>query len=104
VVNGQGKLIESFNSSLFWVKDNVVYTPLVSSGCIDGIFRKSVLEVVRQLQLRLVESTGATEDDILYADEVFLTNTISGLRWVGAFRGQRYFANVSKKIFRAMFA
>ncbi len=103
LVNGQGKLIESFNSSLFWVKENVVYTPLISSGCIDGVLRKKVLEVVRQLELRLVESTGASEDDIRQADEVFLTNTISGLRWVGAFREQRYFANVSKKIFRPLF-
>lgn len=102
VVNGQGKLIESYNSSLFWVKENVVYTPLVSSGCIDGVFRKSVLELVRQLGLRLVESTGATEDDIRLADEVFLTNTIGGIRWVAAFREQRYFAHVSQKIFRAL--
>ncbi len=104
LVNGQGKLIESFNSSLFWVKENVVCTPLISSGCIDGVFRKRVLEAVLQLGLRLVESTGATEEDIRQADEVFLTNTISGLRWVGAFREQRYFAKVSKKIFRQLFA
>lgn len=104
VVNGQGKLIESFNSSLFWVKDNVVYTPLISSGCIDGVLRKNVLEVVRHLGLRVVESVGASEDEIRQADEVFLTNTISGLRWVGAFRETRYFANVSQKIFRALLA
>lgn len=102
LINGQGKLIESFNSSLFWVKDNVVYTPLISSGCIDGVFRKQVLEMVRHLGLRVIESTGASEEDILQADEVFLTNTISGLRWVGAFREQRYFAHVSKRIYRAM--
>ena len=104
VVNGQGKLIESFNSSLFWVKENVVYTPLVSTGCIDGVIRKIVLDVVRQLGFKMVESMGATENDILQADEVFLTNTISGIRWVAAFREQRYFAQVSQKIFRAMLA
>ncbi|GAO31147.1 aminotransferase class IV [Geofilum rubicundum] len=102
VVNGQGKLIESFNSSIFWVKENVVYTPLISSGCIDGVFRKRVLETIRSLGIRLVESTGASEDDIRHADEVFLTNSISGLRWVAAFREQRYYAQVSKLIFRSM--
>lgn len=104
VVNGQGKLIESFTSSLFWVKDGVVYTPLISSGCIDGVLRKKVLELVRQLGLPLVESPGASEDEIRQADEVFLTNTISGLRWVSAFREQRYFASVSKSIFRQLLA
>ena len=104
MVNGQGKLIESFNSSLFWVKDNVVYTPLVSSGCIDGVFRRRILEVIPKIGLRLVESTGASEDDVRNADEVFLTNAISGIRWVGAFREHRYFTHVSQKIFRAMFS
>jgi branched-chain amino acid aminotransferase len=104
VVNGQGKLIESFNSSLFWVKEDVVYTPLISSGCIDGVIRKKVLEVVGHLGLRLVESAGATEEDLQQADEVFLTNTIRGLRWVGAFRAKRYFARVSKSIFKHLLA
>jgi branched-subunit amino acid aminotransferase/4-amino-4-deoxychorismate lyase len=102
LVNGQGKLIESFNSSLFWVKDNVVYTPLISSGCIDGIFRQRVMDAVRQLGIRLVESTGASEIELRDADEVFLTNSISGLRWVAAFREHRYFTKVSKMIFRTI--
>jgi len=32
------------------------------------------------------------------ADEVFLTNAISGMKWVGAYRGKRYFNKVSKML------
>jgi branched-chain amino acid aminotransferase len=32
------------------------------------------------------------------ADEVFMTNSIAGIRWVGSYRQKRYFSNLSKKL------
>jgi len=104
ILNGNGRFIESFNSNLFWVKDNVIYTPLISSGCIDGVFRKKVFSGVNKIGLRIVETKGASEEDIINADEVFFTNSIRGISWVAAFREKRYFAYVSKKIFNAITA
>jgi branched-chain amino acid aminotransferase len=34
----------------------------------------------------------------LSADEVFLTNAVDGIRWVGAFREKRYYRDMSQKL------
>lgn len=102
VVNGQGLVIESFNSSLFWVKDEVVYTPLVSSGCIDGVLHRELQQLAGQEGIKWVESPGAREAELLDADEIFLGNVIAGIRWVAAYKNRRYFARISKRLHRAL--
>lgn len=102
MVNGQGLVIESFNSSLFWVKDEVVYTPLVSSGCIDGVLHRELQQLAGQEGIKWVESPGAREAELLDADEIFLGNVIAGIRWVAAYKNRRYLARISKRLHRAL--
>jgi branched-chain amino acid aminotransferase len=40
-------------------------------------------------------------DDLLAADEMFLTNAVNGLRWVGEFKGKTYSNTLSSKIFHS---
>ncbi len=98
IINDKGKIIESYNSSLFWVKDNAVFTPLVSSGCIDGVYRKAVMDAAAKLGINTTENAGATKDDLTNADEIFLCNVISGIRWVSALDDRRYYAGVAKRL------
>jgi branched-chain amino acid aminotransferase len=49
-----------------------------------------------------VKERQLTVEDILAADEVFLTDVIHGLRWVGAFRKKRYFNNRSKVLLQQL--
>ena len=100
IVNSAGKIIESYNSNLFWVKDEIIYTPIIASGCIDGVFRKAVLEAAASLKVKVVECSGASLEELREADEIFLTNVISGIRWVAAFKDRRYYASISKRLQR----
>ena len=71
--NAKGDYIEATNSSLFVVKDNVIYTPPLCDGCIDGTMRAWVLNnnAVVEKSLSLA--------DIIQSDEVFITNAITGI-------------------------
>jgi branched-subunit amino acid aminotransferase/4-amino-4-deoxychorismate lyase len=102
LVNDKGKLIESVSASLFWIKGNNLYTPLISSGCIEGIMRKQIINIAPLCGLKLIENQGASEEEILTADEVFLTNTIGGIRWVSGFKENRYFATKTKELYRKL--
>ena len=82
---------------IFLVKKNELLTPPISSGCLSGVMRKRILQIASSVGLNSKEST-ISVDDLLEADEVFLTNSISGIRWVGAFRKKRYFHNWAKKL------
>ena len=71
--NTKGNYIEVTNSSLFIVKDNLIYTPPISDGCIDGTMRSWVLSNDKIIEKSL------SLYDIKQSDEVFITNSITGI-------------------------
>ncbi|TLX76098.1 aminotransferase IV [Labilibacter sediminis] len=103
LVNQQGKIIEAISSNLFWVKKKVIYTPSVYSGCVAGIMRQVIIDLIKQNnELNLVELQGASNDELLNADEIFLTNAIQGIQWVVGYREKRYFNHTAKKIIQSL--
>ncbi|TCO07087.1 aminotransferase class IV [Natronoflexus pectinivorans] len=102
IINGNGKIIESISSNLFWVKNGVLFTPLISTGCIEGIFRKQVLDAAETNKIKSIQTTGATEDELLDADELFLTNSINGIRWVAGFRERRYYTRTALLLYKTI--
>jgi len=71
--NTKGNYIEATNSSLFIIKDNVIYTPPLSDGCIDGTMRVWVLNNDKVVEKSLSLA------DIKQSDEVFITNALTGI-------------------------
>ncbi len=98
IKNDGKKIIEAISSNLFWVGGEALYTPAVSTGCVDGIMRGQVLRYAAENNLEVHETTGADENKLWQADEVFLTNAVSGIRWVVALENKRYFNRQPKKI------
>ncbi|AZR74855.1 hypothetical protein BBF96_07210 [Anoxybacter fermentans] len=73
--NVYGKICEGTISNIFFIKDNVVYTPSVSCGILPGIIRNKVMNIVKKLNLKL--KTGQYhKDDLFNADEIFITNSL----------------------------
>jgi branched-chain amino acid aminotransferase len=91
LLNEKNRIIESYHSNIFIVKDNILYTPDVDSGCIMGVMRETILGIAKQIEIKVVEVEGFVEKDLLLADEIFLTNAIEGIRWVLAFKNRRYY-------------
>ena len=74
----QGMVSEGSGENIFLVKDEVLYTPPVSSSLLGGITRDSLIEIARDMGLEVREETLPRE--MLYiADEVFLTGTAAEL-------------------------
>jgi branched-chain amino acid aminotransferase len=70
-----GRLAEGCISNVFLVKDSRLYTPATNTPVLPGIARKTVCEVAIVEKIEIVEKD-LTIDDLLSADEVFLTNVI----------------------------
>ncbi len=68
-------LAEGSISNVFAVKDNVVTTPPVDTPVLPGIARSLVLEICAAKKI-MTEQTSVNIDQLLDADEVFLTNSI----------------------------
>ena len=71
--NTYGNYIEATNSSLFIIKGNVIYTPPLSDGCIDGTMRAWLLN-----NYKIIEKSLSLAD-IKQSDEVFISNALTGI-------------------------
>jgi len=102
LINEHGRIAEAVSSNVFIVKGDNIYTPASSEGCIPGIMRDIVIKVAPTLGLKVNNQVGIPIQTLFDCDEVFLTNTVTGIRWVVAFRQQRYFNKVSKLLTEAI--
>ncbi|CAH0347603.1 aminodeoxychorismate lyase [Bacillus sp. CECT 9360] len=74
-LNEAGYLAEGIVSNLFWVKENVLYTPAIQTGILNGITRQFLLQLAKRSGLQFHEGLYKIED-MSAADEVFCTNSI----------------------------
>lgn len=95
LLNTGKRVIESISSNIFLVKKGALYTPALAEGCVAGIMREQILRLAVNENLYCME-TKIKPEDLLLADECFLTNAIRGIQWVGAYRQKRYFRNISR--------
>jgi branched-chain amino acid aminotransferase len=102
VLNNKCDIIESSNSNIFLVKKDIVYTPSLKQGCVDGIMRSTIIELAKASALRVEEIVIENESVLLEADEIFLTNAVSGIQWVMAFRQRRYFNKFAKLFYEKL--
>ncbi len=70
-----GRLAEGCISNVFLVKDSKLFTPTTNTPVLPGIARKTVCELAIANKIELIEKD-LTIDDLLGADEVFITNVI----------------------------
>lgn len=74
MLNHDGVVAECTGDNIFIVKDNVIYTPPIYIGILDGITRNTVIELAKELGYEVKESE-FTLFNVYSADECFLTGT-----------------------------
>lgn len=74
MLNYKGYIAEGTTSNIFFVKNNLLYTPAVDVGILDGITRQVILNIAEELMIRFREGK-FTQKDIYSADEVFISST-----------------------------
>jgi branched-chain amino acid aminotransferase len=78
LLDAKGVVCEGTGENVFVVKDGVIHTPSQTAGILDGINRKSCIQIARDLGYELVERDIARAE-LALADEVFLTGTAAEL-------------------------
>ena len=97
ILNQNGFLCESTSSNVFVVYEKQIYTPALSEGCVAGVMRSVVLNLAKMNDIPLIEAQ-INPEILKEADEVFVTNAASGLRWVMGYGKKRYFNEMAKVI------
>ena len=78
LLDSHGMVCEGTGENIFVVRDGVIVTPPQTAGILDGISRKSIIQIARDLGYELVERDIARAE-LYLADEVFLSGTAAEL-------------------------
>jgi len=78
LLDEKGYVCEGSGENIFVVKDGTISTPPQATSILDGINRKSCIQIARDLGYEVVERN-LVRAELVLADEVFLTGTAAEL-------------------------
>jgi len=76
MINSNGFVVEASAENIFFVKNDILYTPPISTGALEGITRDTVIEIGNQNKIP-INIENISRDELYYFDEAFLTGTAS---------------------------
>ncbi|MBL4707582.1 MAG: aminotransferase class IV [Flavobacteriales bacterium] len=94
-------MVEATSSNIFLVIKGVVYSPPSEEGGVSGVMKRVVLNKLSQIGVNYQEKH-LKVSDLKLADEVFVTNSIDGVKWVSSYQSKRYFKKISSQLLRAI--
>lgn len=97
ILNDKLGIIEGTSSNLFIVSNGVLYTAGIDLGCLGGTMRMQIINLALKYNIKVYECN-ISPQNLLAADEVFLTNAIQGIVWVASYRTKEYSNKISKQL------
>lgn len=98
VLNTNKSVIEALNGNLFLVKGDKIKTPPLEDGCLKGVMRKQVLEILSKDVNLYTEETSISPFELQKADELFVTNVVKGIVPITKYRKKTYGNDFAKKL------
>jgi branched-chain amino acid aminotransferase len=102
MVNASEHIAEGTISNIFFYRDDILCTPSIACGILDGITRRLILDLAVREGLTVREGE-FTRNDLFAADEVFLTNTTMEVMPVCKVDAVRYGVGSVAKLLRKVY-
>lgn len=98
VLNTNKNVIEALNGNLFLVKGDKIKTPPLEDGCLKGVMRKQILEILAKDVNLFIEEASISPFELQKADELFITNVIQGIIPITQYRKKKYGNEFAQKV------
>lgn len=98
LVNNEKNVVEALNANIFVVVGNKIKTPPVADGCVNGIIRKQLIEMLSTNEAFEIEEASISPFELQKADEVFLTNIIVGIQSVTKYRKKEFTNKIANQL------
>lgn len=90
LLNNEKNVVEALNGNVFMLHNNTLITPPITDGCLNGILRKQVLNLAKTNETIAFIEKSISPFDLQKADELFITNVISGIVPITKYRKKVY--------------
>jgi branched-chain amino acid aminotransferase len=98
ILNDSKNIVEAINGNIFMVVGYKLITPPISEGCLNGIMRKQILALAKKIDHLEVLEEVISPFDLQKADELFITNVISGIQPISKYRKKEFTNQLSKDL------
>ncbi|WP_115463144.1 aminotransferase class IV [Winogradskyella aurantiaca] len=102
LVNTNKNVIEALNGNLFLVKGDRIKTPPLTDGCLKGVMRKQILELLLEDLNYITEEESISPFELQKADELFITNVVQGIVPITQYRKKSYQTDFSKGLIKKL--
>ncbi len=90
VLNEEKNVVEALQGNIFMLMGQTLVTPPISDGCLNGIMRKNILSIAKNIETLEVIEKSISPFDLQKADELFITNVIMGIQPITNYRKKEY--------------
>lgn len=98
LINDEKNVIEAAYGNLFMLLNGQLITPPISEGCLNGIMRKQILKLAKELDGIEVLEQPISPFDLQKADELFITNVIVGIQSVTKYRKKEFEETIANQL------
>ena len=98
LLNSSKQVIEALNGNIFLVKNGVIKTPPLKDGCLNGIIRKKLIDILGKIEGYQFEEASISPFELQKADELFITNSIAGIQPITRYRKKEFGSTVAKEL------
>ncbi|MEZ0183974.1 aminotransferase class IV [Flavobacterium oncorhynchi] len=95
LLNDAKNVVEALQGNLFMLVGKKLITPPVSEGCLNGIMRKQILALAKKIEGIEITEEIISPFDLQKADELFLTNVITGIQPITKYRKKEFTSNLA---------
>jgi len=103
VLNSDNNICDSSKANVFVITKNEIFTPALHQGCVNGVMRRYLIDNLKKMNYA-VHQQALKEEDLLQADEIFLSNAIYGIKSVRTFRNKEYPQQFTSGIYQNLVA
>ena len=98
LLNDEKNVVEALNGNLFMLLQNKLITPPISSGCLNGIMRKQIINLIKNMNhLEMIEEN-ISPFDLQKADELFISNVMVGIQPITKYRKKEFETRLSTNL------
>lgn len=98
LLNSEKQVAEALNANLFLVTGYKIRTPKLESGCLNGMMRKQIINLIGEWPDYILEEDAISPFELQKADEMFLTNSLIGVQPISKYRKKHYDTKVSSQL------
>lgn len=102
LLNTNKNVVEALNGNLFLVSGETIKTPPLEDGCLKGIMRKQIIDVIMNSGDYVLEEASISPFELQKADELFITNVIVGIQPILQYRKKEFATKISEDILRRL--